>query len=82
MRVTDTVTGQRFNPDEAYQRFFDGFYNLGKPSEIFQGTMVLSSPQGKRVKTRRRTGSPGGSPPGEPHGDSAGRKLARDHERE
>lgn len=58
MRVTDTVTGQRFNPDEAYQRFFDGFYNLGKPSEIFQGTMVLSSPQGKRVKTPRRTGIP------------------------
>ena len=28
MRVIDGITGQRLSVDEAYDRFFDGFYNL------------------------------------------------------
>ena len=51
MRVTDTVTGQRLGVDEAYERFFDGFYNLGKPSEVFQGTLVLNTPTHQRAIT-------------------------------
>jgi hypothetical protein len=57
MRVIDSVTGQRLTADEAYERFFDGFYNLGRPSEIFQGTMVLSPPKHERVETGRRAGT-------------------------
>lgn len=38
MRITDSVTAERLSVDEAYERFFDGFYNLGRPSEIFQRT--------------------------------------------
>ena len=53
MRVIDTITGQRLDVDEAYERFFDGFYNLGRPSEVFQGTMVLSTAKPEPVKTRR-----------------------------
>ena len=41
MKVRDTITQQQLTVDEAYERFFDGFYNLGKPEESFQGTMVL-----------------------------------------
>jgi hypothetical protein len=74
MRVTDTVTGQRLTVDEAYQRFFDGFYNLGKPSDSFQGTMVLGSPQGKRVKVRRRTGTHRRVTARRAHRDSGSRK--------
>jgi len=53
VRIIDRVTGQRLSVDEAYQRFFDGFYNLGRPSEAFQGTMVLSAPKRDPVKNRR-----------------------------
>ena len=54
MRVIDRVTGQRLSVDEAHDRFFEGFYNLGKPTEIFTGTMVLARPPREPVKTRRR----------------------------
>ncbi len=54
MRVTDTITAQRFDVDQAYERFFDGYYNLGRPSEVFAGTMVLSPPKGEPVRTRRQ----------------------------
>ena len=54
MRVIDRVTGQRLSVDEAYQRFFDGFYNLGRPSEIFGATMVLGPAECAPVKTIRR----------------------------
>lgn len=53
MRVIDRVTGQRLSVDEAYDRFFEGFYNLGRPSEIFTGAMVLARPPRKPVETRR-----------------------------
>jgi hypothetical protein len=54
MRVIDRITGQRLSVDEAYDRFFDGFYNLGKPTEIFTGTMVMAPPPPQPVRTRRR----------------------------
>jgi hypothetical protein len=53
MRVIDRITGQRLSVDEAYDRFFDGFYNLGRASEIFSGTMILAPPRREPVKTRR-----------------------------
>jgi len=57
VRVTDRVTGQRLSVDEAYERFFDGFYSLGRPSEIFQATMVLGPPEREPVQDIRRTGN-------------------------
>jgi len=53
MKVLDTVTGQRLNVNEAYERFFDGFYNLGRPSEVFQGTVVLSAPKLGAARSQR-----------------------------
>jgi hypothetical protein len=53
VRVTDTVTEQRLSADEAYERFFDGFYNLGRPAEIFERTVVLSPPRREPAKARR-----------------------------
>ncbi|HEX6405630.1 MAG TPA: hypothetical protein VFZ90_00450 [Gemmatimonadales bacterium] len=53
MRVIDGITGQRLSVDEAYDRFFDGFYNLGKPTEIFTATMVMAPPPRQPVRARR-----------------------------
>ncbi|HEX6434977.1 MAG TPA: hypothetical protein VFZ87_12075 [Gemmatimonadales bacterium] len=53
MRVIDRITGEQLTADEAYERFFDGFYNLGRPAEIFAGTMVLSQQRRDPVRTRR-----------------------------
>jgi hypothetical protein len=50
MRVIDRITRERLSVDEAYERFFDGFYNLGRPEEIFECTMVLSPPKRQQVK--------------------------------
>jgi hypothetical protein len=44
MRVTERIRAERLSADQAYERFFDGYYNLGAPGEVFQGTMVLSPP--------------------------------------
>jgi len=54
VRVIDRITGQRLSVDEAYDRFFDGFYNLGKPTEIFAASMVMAPPPRQPVRTRRR----------------------------
>lgn len=54
MRVIDRITGQRLSVDEAYDRFFDGFYNLGKPTEIFTATLVMAPPPRRLVRARRR----------------------------
>ena len=54
MRVIDRITGQRLSVDEAYDRFFDGFYNLGKPTEIFTATMVMAPPPSQPVRASRR----------------------------
>lgn len=58
MKVTDQVTHQRVSVDEAYQRFFDGFYNLGRPGEVFQRNMVLSPPRRKQVEPLNERPSP------------------------
>jgi hypothetical protein len=62
MKVIDSVTGQRLSVDEAYDRFFDGFYTLGRPAEIFTGTMVLGRPKPEPVKTRRTRARHSGKP--------------------
>ena len=49
MKVTDTTTGQQVSPDEAYERFFDGFFNLGRPGDIFERSVVLSRPATRPV---------------------------------
>ncbi len=54
MRVIDGITGQRLSVDQAYDRFFEGFYNLGKPTEIFAATMVMAPPPRQPVRARRR----------------------------
>jgi hypothetical protein len=53
MRVSDRITAERLTADQAYERFFDGFYNLGKPSEIFERTIVLSPMKIEPTKARR-----------------------------
>lgn len=53
MKVTDTTTGQQVSPDEAYERFFDGFFNLGRPGDIFERSVVLSRPAARPVALRR-----------------------------
>lgn len=55
MKVTDPTTGQQFSPDEAYERFFDGFFNLGRPGDIFERSVVLSRPVIRPVARRRST---------------------------
>lgn len=54
MRVIDSVTAQRFGVDEAYERFFDGFHSLGKSTDVFERTVVLSPPRHEPVKPGRR----------------------------
>jgi hypothetical protein len=53
VRVTDRITAQQLSVDEAYERFFDGFYNLGRPAEIFERTVVLSPPQHESARAHR-----------------------------
>jgi len=56
MRVRDIITAQRLSVDEAYERFFDGYYNLGQPGEIFERTVVLSPPPSPPARPSRRNG--------------------------
>ena len=61
MRVRDTIRAQGLSVDEAYERFFDGYYNVGQPGEILERTVVMSPPPiPARPKTRmnrtRRSG--------------------------
>ena len=42
MKVSDKIRAEGLSADEAYGRFFDGYYNLGLPGEVFVGNMVLS----------------------------------------
>ena len=50
MRVTQSMTAQRLSVDETYQRFFDGYYNLGQPGEIFERNVVLGRPKNEAVQ--------------------------------
>jgi hypothetical protein len=54
MRVTERIRAERLSADQAYERFFDGYYNLGAPGEAFQGTMVLNPPRLVPARTQRR----------------------------
>lgn len=72
MRVIDGVTAQQLTVDEAYERFFDGFYNLGRPAEIFERTVVLSPPTRQAARARRRTRAHSSGRPG-----SAARRIRR-----
>lgn len=58
MKVRDRVTLEQLSVDEAYERFFDGFYNLGRPREIFERTVVLAPP--KRDPTLASSQPPSG----------------------
>ena len=55
MKVTDTTTGQQVSPDEAYERFFDGFFNLGRPGDFLERSMVLSRPANGTAAPPRST---------------------------
>jgi hypothetical protein len=69
MRVLDTITAERLSVDEAYERFFDGFYNLGKPAEVFERTVVMSPPREPARQPRRA--------PSSRRSDRAGRAAKR-----
>jgi hypothetical protein len=58
MRVSDLIRAQRLSADEAYERFFDGYYNMGSPGEAFVGTMVLSPPRHSPARTPRKSKRP------------------------
>ena len=45
MKCRDGKVPQWLSTDEAYERFFDGYYNLGRPGEIFARDVVLSRPK-------------------------------------
>ena len=74
MKVTDSITAQRLSVDQAYERFFDGFYNLGRPGEIFARTVVLSPPKRKPVKAHGRARSRRSDRPTKTSRRPAGRK--------
>lgn len=50
MRFRDGNATQRLNTDEAYDRFFDGYFNLERPGEILERNVVLSRPKVEIVK--------------------------------
>jgi hypothetical protein len=54
MRFRDGNATQWLSTDEAYQRFFDGYYNVGRPDEIFGRDVVLSRPKLDVVKAPPR----------------------------
>lgn len=54
MRVTQSITAQRRSVDERYERFFDGYYNLGQPGEVFERNLVLGRPKNEAVKAPAR----------------------------
>jgi hypothetical protein len=58
MKVSDKIRAEGLSADEAYGRFFDGYYNLGLPGEVFVGNMVLSPPHAppkRRPRVSART---------------------------
>jgi hypothetical protein len=54
MRIPDGTATQRLSTDEAYERFFDGYYNLGRPDEIFGRDVVLCRPRVDAAKAPAR----------------------------
>lgn len=63
MKFPDGKVPQWLSTDEAYERFFDGYYNLGRPDEIFGRNVVVSWPKAEvpkaavrpRIARRRRS---------------------------
>jgi hypothetical protein len=54
MRIRDGNVTQGLSTDEAYERFFDGYYNLGRPDEIFGRNVVMSRPKADVFKVPGR----------------------------
>ena len=54
MKFRDGKVPQWLSTDEAYERFFDGYYNLGRPGEIFARNVVLSRPKADVFKVPAR----------------------------
>jgi hypothetical protein len=52
MRFRDGT--QWLSTDEAYERYFDGYYNLGRPGEIFERNVVVSRPKPAVLKAPAR----------------------------
>ena len=50
MRTTDEIRAQHLSADDAYERFFDGYYNLGIPGESFERNVIVSPPKADVVK--------------------------------
>ena len=54
MRFRDGKATEWLSTDEAYERFFDGYYNLGRPDEIFGRNVVVSWPKAEVPKAAVR----------------------------
>ena len=54
MRFRDGNATQWLSTDEAYERFFDGYFNLGQPGEIFERNVVVSRPKAEVPKAAVR----------------------------
>jgi hypothetical protein len=54
MRCRNGKVPQWLTTDEAYERFFDGYYNLGRPDEIFGRNVVVSWPKAELPKAAVR----------------------------
>jgi hypothetical protein len=54
MRCRNGKVPQWLTADEAYERFFDGYYNLGRPDEIFGRNVVVSWPKAELPKAAVR----------------------------
>jgi hypothetical protein len=50
MKFRDGKVPQWLSTDEAYERFFDGYYNLGRPDEIFGRNVVVGWPKAEVPK--------------------------------
>jgi hypothetical protein len=54
MKFRDGKVPQWLSTGEAYERFFDGYYNLGPPDEIFGRNVVVSWPKAEAPKAVAR----------------------------
>ena len=60
MKFRDGKVPQWLSTDEAYERFFDGYYNQGQPDEIFGRNVIVSWPKAEvpKAAVRRRIARP------------------------
>jgi hypothetical protein len=54
MKSQDGKATQWLSTDDAYERFFDGYYNLGRADEIFGRNVVVSRPKADVFKVPGR----------------------------